>query len=182
MKKLILSALIMVLVSSFAMAQDSNRQRGQRNGQRQRIDPTEMITRQADRLVKQMKLEKDKEDLFKTLYLAYQTERRNAVDPKNENKDQEEIDYKKLTDEQATKLINERLDGQEKQAKLDKEYLEQFLQFLTPVQAAQVFVPQVQAANREQTEGQRMGGPRGGFGGGFGGFGGFGGGFPGGGF
>lgn len=168
MKKFILAALAMVLVSVAAVAQNGN------GGQRQRIDPTELYNRQAERLAKQMKLEDDKANVFKVLYLDYQTARQNALHPKGENAEEERPDFKKMTDAQATELIQKQLAGQEAQVAVDKEYLPKFLEILTPVQTAQIYLQRGGMRN-----GQGMQGGQGGFGGGprGGGNGGFGGGF-----
>lgn len=143
-------------------------------GRRRRMDTTEMYNRQAERLVKQMKLDDEKKDLFTVLYLDYMAARQNAANPKGEEDGDERVDLKKLTDEKAKELVEKQFARTEAQLKVDKEYYPKFLEFLTPVQVAQVFV---QRLSRGNAEGQR---PGGGFGGGRGGFGG--GGFGGGGF
>ncbi len=172
MKRFMLSALTLVLVSVAAMAQNGN------GGQRMRFDPTEMYNRQAERLVKQMKLDDDKAEVFKVLYLDYQTERRNAANPKGENAEDERVDMKKLTDEQAAELIQKQFASQEAQLKVDKDYLPKFLEILTPVQAAQVYIQRGGQRGGMGQNGGFQGRPGGGFGGGFpnGGPGGFGGG------
>ncbi|MBR1521795.1 MAG: hypothetical protein IJ635_11240 [Bacteroidaceae bacterium] len=174
MKKFILAALAMVLVSVAAVAQNGN------GGQRQRIDPTELYNRQAERLAKQMKLEDDKANVFKVLYLDYQTARQNALHPKGENAEEERPDFKKMTDAQATELIQKQLAGQEAQVAVDKEYLPKFLEILTPVQAAQIYLQRGGMRGGQGMQGgQGRPGGQGGFGGGprGGGNGGFGGGF-----
>lgn len=148
-------------------------------GRRQRMNTTEMYTRQAERLVKQLKIEDDKKDLFTALYLDYQNARHNVANPKGENEKEEKIDLKKMSDDAAKELVQKQFAQQEAQLAVDKEYYQKFLEMLTPVQVAQIFVTRL-GRNAEGFGG------RGGFGGGFpgGGFGGggFGGGFPGGGF
>ena len=116
MKKTLLTAILFTLIAFTAAAQNNN---GNQRQRRQRMDPTEMHTRQAERLIKEMKLDKEKEDLFKVLYLDYQTARQNALDPKGENKEEEAIDYKALTDEKAKELIEKQLATQEAQNKID---------------------------------------------------------------
>ncbi len=167
----------LALVAVSVSAQD-NQQRGNR---RQRMNTTEMYNRQAERLVKQFKLEDDKKDVFTVLYLDYQAARHNAAHPKGEEEQNQRVDVKKLTDEEAKTLVDKQFARTEAQLAIDKEYYQKFLEILTPVQAAQVFVPSLSRGNSDGNGG------RGGFGGGFpgggGGFGGggFGGGFPGGG-
>lgn len=144
-------------------------------GQRQRLDPTEMYTRMADRLVKQLKIEDDKAEVFKILYLDYQTARHNAANPKGESNN-ERVNLKSLTDEKANELIQKQFATTEAQLAVDKDYLKKFLEILTPAQAAQIFVPSLSRQgfqNGGQRQGGRPGGmgggQRGGFGGGFGG-------------
>lgn len=166
-------ALALSLIATSLSAQDNNNpQRGQR---RQKMDTTEMFNRQAERLVKQLKLEDEKKDVFTVLYLDYQAARQNATHPKGEDDSDERIDIKKLTDEQATQLIEKQFAQTEAQLTVDKEYYKKFLEILTPSQTAQIFIRQ-RAGNRagNMQGGQRPGGGRGqggqgGFGGGFGG-------------
>jgi len=169
MKRLLFTALAVIFISSAAMAQ-------QNGGRRQQMDPTEMYNRQAERLVKQMKLDDDKAEPFKVLYLDYQTARHNATHPKGgESSDEEanKVDWKKLTDEQATVLIDKQFKGQEAQLQIDKEYLPKFLEILTPAQTAQIYVRQGRGGQQGRPDGGRGGFPGGGFpGGGPGGFGG----------
>ena len=169
MKRLIVMALAVVLVSAVSFAQNNNR-----SNRRQR-NTAEMQARMAERLADQMKLDKDKQELFKVLYLYYQTARQNAVNPKGE--EEERIDLKKISDEEATQLIDKQLKGQEAQLAVDKEYLPKFLEILTPSQAAYIYVRGANVRGNNNS-----GGRQGGFGGGFPGGGFPGGGFPGGGF
>ena len=168
MKKSIVLAAVLALVSVAAMAQNPN------GGQRQRIDPTEMYNRMAERLAKQMKLDDEKAETFKVLYLDYQTARQNAENPKGEETNQTNPDFKKMTDAEATVLIEKQFAAQEAQLAVDKDYLPKFLQLLTPVQAAQIYLRRVGMQSARFQQGG-MGRPGGGFGGG-----GFGGGFGGG--
>lgn len=166
MKKAVLTVLLFTFAALVAMAQNAN-------GRRQRFDPTEVHARTAERLVKQMKLDDEKEEAFKVLYLDYQTARSNAANPKGGNEN-EEVDLKKITDEQAMELIEKRLSAQEAQLKVDREYLPKFLELITPAQAAHVFVGRTGAQGSRSVQGSMMR-PGGMMGGGMnmGGFGGF---------
>ena len=162
--KMMIAAMVLLFATTSVMnAQDNTGDR-----QRQRMNPTEMYTRMADRLVKQMKLDDDKANSFKVLYLDYQTARQNAANPKGEKAENERIDMSKLTDAQATELVQKRFQTQEAQLAVDKEYYPKFLEILTPGQAVQIYI------QRGGNRGEGMqGGNRGGFGGGRqGGFGG----------
>lgn len=173
MKKVILSSLAFLLISLAAIAQNNN------GRQRQKMDTQELYGRMADRLAKQMKLEDEKADAFKVLYIDYQTTRSNVANPKGEDEKDEKVNLNKITDEEAAALIEKQFAAQEAQLKVDKDYLPRFLEIITPAQAARIYV------RRGGMMGDAPQGPRGGgqgrFNGGFdgpgGGFGGPGGGF-----
>jgi len=83
---------------------------------------------------------------------------------------------KKITDAQATELIQKQFAAQEAQLTVDKSYLPKFLEILTPAQAAQIYIQRGgQRGGMGQQGGQGRpgggfgGGPRGGGNGGFGG-------------
>lgn len=165
---------LFIALSSVSVFAQNNQSR------RNRVNTTEMYNRQAERLVKQMKLDDEKAELFTILYLDYQAARHNAANPKGESEEQDQrIDMKKITDEEATELINKQIARAEAQVKVDKEYLPKFLEIITPVQAINVFAPMRAMGRGEGQRPQGFGGGRGGFGG-AGGFGGPGGGFGGG--
>ena len=172
MKRIIVSAFALLLITVAAVAQDNN------GRQRQRMHAQEMYGSMADRLAKQMKLEDDKADAFKVLYVDYQTTRSNAANPKGEDEKDEKVNLNKITDEEATVLINRQFAAQEAQLKVDKEYLPRFLEIITPAQAARVYVRRAggMGGNEQGMRGGQgrpggFGGPGGG--GGFGGPGGF---------
>jgi hypothetical protein len=174
MKKFLITALALVLVTVAATAQN--------NRNRQRSNPAEMYANMAENLAKQLKLKKEKAETFKLLYVDYQNARRAAQGAAGDYT-AEVPDVKKMTDEEANQLIQEQFDSQAKLLAVDKQFLPQFLEFLTPVEAAQVFVPRLSMSSMmggnmgnmmRGMGGGRMGG--GGFGGGGFGGGGFGGG------
>ncbi|MCQ2095557.1 MAG: hypothetical protein MJY59_02285 [Bacteroidaceae bacterium] len=141
---------------------------------------TEVYNKEAESLIKDMKLKKDKKDMFKVLYLDYQNARFNAVNPNGGDQEVKEavVDLKSITDENADSLIQNSFKRQERELAVAKEYYKKFLDILTPAQAAYVFLsPSADA----MTPGRMMGGMMGGFGGGMP-MGGFGGGMPMGGF
>ena len=169
-KYLILASALM-FISTSLFAQGNNRRERQNN-----MDITEVYNRQASRLVKSMKLDKSKEDVFTVLYLDYQNARHNAVNPKGGDQEgrEQQTNLENLTEEQALDLIQKNFERQERQLAVDKEYFPKFQEILTNAQCAQIFINQFRRPQTNQ---------RGGFGGGRGGGGGFGGGgFGGGGF
>jgi hypothetical protein len=82
----------------------------------------------------------------------------------------QKIDVKKMTDEEANELIQKQFAASEAQIAVDKEFLPKFLEILTPVETAQVFVRRLSMRSMMGGMGGNMmrggGMPRGGFGGG----------------
>lgn len=168
MKKFIFALMVFGCTALLAVAQNNGGQR------RQRIDQAEMNNRMAERLASQMKLDKEKTELFKLLFLDYQTARQNAANPKGEDESaNERVNLDKIDDAKATELIEKQFAVQEAQLAVDREYLPKFLEILTPAQAARIYLRRGNQQRGQQMQGGQ-GGPRG-FGGGPGG-GGFGGG------
>ncbi len=168
-----------ILASALMLVSLSVSAQGDRRERQNNMDITEIYNRQANRLVRNMKLDDSKKDAFTALYLDYQNARHNAVNPKGRDQEgrEQRTNFQELSEEQALELIQKNFERQEKQLAIDKEYLPKFQSILTNAQCAQVFINQ---GGRPAGGGQQRGG-RGGFGGGRGG-GGFGGGFGGGGF
>lgn len=161
MKKIIFALIVFSCTALMAVAQNNDGRR------RQRIDQTEINNRQAERLASQMKLDKEKTELFKLLYLDYQTARQNAANPKDEDESaNERLNLDKIDDAKATELIEKQFAAQEAQLKVDREYLPKFLELLTPAQTARIYI---RRGNPQQRGQMMQGGPRGGFGGNFGG-------------
>lgn len=168
MKKFIFALIVFGCTALVAVAQNNGGQR------RQRIDQAEMNNRMAERLASQMKLDKEKTELFKLLFLDYQTARQNAANPRGEDESaNERVNLDKIDDAKATELIEKQFAAQEAQLAVDREYLPKFLEILTPAQAARIYLRRGNQQRGQMQGGQ--GGPRG-----FGGPGGPGG--PGGGF
>ena len=167
MKKFIFALIVFGCTALVAVAQNNGGQR------RQRIDQAEMNNRMAERLASQMKLDKEKTELFKLLFLDYQTARQNAANPRGEDESaNERVNLDKIDDAKATELIEKQFAAQEAQLVVDREYLPKFLEILTPAQAARIYLRRGNQQRGQMQGGQ--GGPRG-----FGGPGGPGGGFGG---
>lgn len=162
-KSILLFVLISGLCSMNAYSQNNDfTETVERQG---RMDMAEVYNKKAESLIKSMKLDKDKRDMFKALYMDYQNARFNAVNPNGGDQEVKEniVDLKSITDENADSLIQKSFARQEKQLAVDKEYYKKFLDILTPSQAAYVFLSP--AANA-MTPGRMMGGMMGNFGGG----------------
>ena len=162
------------------------------NQQNREAMRTEMINRQADRLVKDLNLKGDEKTGFVETYKAYQREvmesqRDGRTRMGNQQGNQGD---KKLSDEEAKKAVEQYFERQERQItqmqkklEIDRRYYEEFSKTLTPQQLARIFQQnnrQNQPGNRQFQQGNRqrpegfggMGGDRGGFGGNGGGMGG----------
>lgn len=184
MKRLAFFAVLTLIVFGETMAQNNDGNTNSRRNRQNRMDMTELYNQQAERLIKEIKVKKDKKDTFTALYLDYQTARFAAMNPGGSDQEKaDKADLKALNDENADSLVEKRFSRQVKQLEVDREYYQKFKELLTPSQAAQVFM---QSGFAGMMGGMpnfgNMRGMMGGFGGGmpdFGGMGGFGGGFGG---
>lgn len=192
MMKKTMTLLVLALLGT-GMTQAQRADDGDRAQQRK-----ERIERQAQQQAKDLKLDEATTTWFTNLYVEYQTELQQVREaamkdmPKPEKakkggdaddesanpENLKEKELKKLTDEQAEKIIQANFDRTEKELKVKRDYYARFREKLTPKQLVRIFA---QPGRGGQRGGQRGGMPRGG---GFPGgpMGGPGGGFPGGGF
>ena len=102
----------------------------------------ENFQQEAKTLIKKFKLKKDKKDMFEVLYLNWQNERFNAVNPTGGDQEREEnfLDYENMTQEEANQAVSQSLTRQIRQIEVDKNYFEQFKTIVTPQQSAQIFL------------------------------------------
>ena len=146
---------------------------------------TEMVQRQTENMVKELKLEGDAKTAFVTIYTQYLTELNEvtAGDTQRRNRN-EETKPDKMTDEECYAKIKENLDRQEKQIEqsqkrleITKKYMAAMLPTLTAQQLYKVFGERQRgfggAPNFNGQRGNFGGGQRGNFGGGNFGGGGF---------
>lgn len=184
MKKIVMAMALMAFIGVSAMAQRQNMSPEELAARR-----AEAVERQANQLAKEFNLEGNAKQEFVTTYSAYQSEVTALQQTERMRNDRaENSNDKKLTDEQATKQIEDNFTRQEQQIarqvlrlKIDKKYYEKFQETLTPQQLVKIFVPQRnqrQGANTQRNGFGQQGGqnrmPRNG---GFDGEGGFGDGF-----
>lgn len=195
MKKMM--TLLVLAMAGFGMAQaqaPEGPQDGGNNADREK-QQKERIERRAEQQAKELKLDDATTTWFKNLYVEYETElqqvRREAMKDmpkpekakKNDNSDEttsvenmKDKEIKKLTDEQAAKMIEGSFDRSEKELKVKRTYYKRFCEKLSPKQLVRIFaMPQGNRRggnnNRGNQQGGFPGGPMGGPGG-----------FPGGGF
>ena len=135
---------------------------------------TENFQQEAKTLMKKLKVKKANKDMFEVLYLNWQNERFNAVNPTGGDQEREEnfLDFESMTLEDANKAVSRSLTRQVRQIEVDKKYFEQFKTLVTPQQSAQIFLQESNNfAGMISSAMSMMRGMGGGFGGG--GFGGF---------
>ncbi len=159
MKKfMIMMALLFVAGTSVNVMAQDNAGRGERMKQMQK--------ERAERLAKDMKLEKEQVEKFVALYTEYQSAlaalRTNTpAEPRSRN-------IKKMTDAQADSVVLAGFARTEKELAIKKEYYSKMKSDFTPAQLVQVFAPQRNDGQRMQRNRNFNGGGRdGGFGGGF---------------
>ena len=179
MKKyfLVMAMALMSVASGKAQDQTSDEDRARMR--------EEMVKRQTENLVKDLKLSGDEKTAFEELYAKYQNELMSQFQFQRRDRDGdgERKKLSEMTDEEITARIQEAFDRQEKQIEqqkarleIQKKYYAEFSKTLKPQQLIRIFGqqrPQGQRGDQNQRGGQ---GGRGGFQGGRGGFGGPGGG------
>lgn len=160
-------------------------QGGQMNEEDRARMREEMVKRQTEALVKDLKLSGDEKTAFEELYAKYQGELMETFQFQRRDRDSEGERKKlsEMSDEEITARIQEAFDRQEKQIEqqkarleIQKKYYAEFAKTLKPNQLIRIFGQQRQQGQRgegQRGDGQRGQGQRGGFqggrGGGFGG-------------
>lgn len=180
MKKILFAMAAALLICSTASAQRRQMTQEERDKMR-----AEMVQRQTESMVKELKLEGEAKTAFAETYTQYMNELNEAMGMGNENQRQnrnDETKPEKMSDEECYGKIKENLDQQQKQIEqstkrleITKKYMALLLPTLTAQQLYKVF------GQRRGFGGGNFGGMQGNFGGGNRG-GGFGGGNRGGGF
>ncbi|MBQ0019920.1 MAG: hypothetical protein KBT39_05290 [Bacteroidales bacterium] len=188
MKKILFAMAAALLICSTASAQRRQMTQEERDKMR-----AEMVQRQTESMVKELKLEGEAKTAFAETYTQYMNELNEAMGMGNENQRQsrnDETKPEKMTDEECYGKIKENLDQQQKQIEqstkrleITKKYMALLLPTLTAQQLYKVFGQRQRGWGGQMPNGGFGGGRgQGGFGGGRGGFGGGQGGFGGGGF
>lgn len=162
MKKIAMAVALMVLTMN-AMAQRQNMTPEEMAARR-----AEAVARQANQLAKDLNLEGDAKTQFLTTYNEYQSEVF-AVQQTERTRTERIEAGKKLTDEQATKQIEENFTRQEQQIarqvlrlQIDKKYYAKFKETLTPQQLLKIFAQrnnQRQGGNFQRNGFGQQGGP-----------------------
>ncbi|MBP3227573.1 MAG: hypothetical protein J6M53_02180 [Bacteroidaceae bacterium] len=164
--KRILILLAVVLAGFTAQAQEEGGQRGGRGG-----DPRQGVQRMAERMAKELKLDKNVKEWFVPLYVEY----RDTLMAVQRQKRVEEKELNNMDDEAVNALIEQSLQNEANALSLKREYLAKFREKLTAKQLYRVLAGQRPRGGDQQR--QRGNGEE--FQGGPGGPGGFPGGGPG---
>lgn len=161
--------MIALAVSAMCLPTNTNAQdNGDREARRQ-----EMMARQTERLMKDLKLTDEQKVEFEPIYQRYQAE---MLAVRQDAADNENVDAKSLTDEQAVAQLQKQFDREAEQIQqmqlrleIQKKYCAEMSAVLTPQQLVRVFQQQRGRGGRDWQQGNQFQGGRGPRGGGFGG-------------
>ena len=166
MKKIILTICIALIAVAGAQAQDSKKSKKEKDKDKSEMNAQDVYKQQAESWATTFELDDETKAKFIDLYMEWQNNRGNIVDKNGyEQKAGADINFKKITVEEAEKLIADDFERQKKQAETDEEYYRKFQQYLTPGRAAQMVIQQRSSAAGISAMFRGMGGGRGGFGG-----------------
>ena len=145
MKKIILTLCIALIAVAGAQAQNSKKSK--KDKEKSEMNAQEVYKQQAESWATTFELDEENKAKFIDLYMEWQNNRGNIVDKNGyEQKAGADINFKKITVEDAEKLIADDFERQKKQAETDEEYYRKFMQYLTPGRAAQMVIQQRSSA------------------------------------
>lgn len=145
MKKIILTLCIALVAVASAQAQDSKKSKKDKD--KSEMNAQDVYKQQAESWASTFELDEETKAKFIDLYMEWQNNRGNIVDKNGyEQKAGEDINFKKITVEEAEKLMADDFARQKKQAETDEEYYRKFMQYLTPGRAAQMVIQQRSSA------------------------------------
>ncbi len=139
MKRIIFALCIgLITVGAYAQKDDGDKKADKKQEKIEK-NQEERYTEQANQYVESFDLSTETGAQFISLYIEWQKARENIVDKYGfQQKAGADVNFKKLTVEEAEKMMDEDFERQKKQAETDKEYYAKFLEILTPGHAAQV--------------------------------------------
>ena len=147
MKKIILTLCIALIAVAGAQAQSSKKSKKDKNLEQAAMNAQEVYKQQAESWATTFELNEEGKEKFIELYLEWQNNRGNIVDKNGyEQKAGADINFKKITVEEAEKLIADDFARQKKQAETDEEYYRKFQQYVSPGHAAQMVIQQRSSA------------------------------------
>ena len=143
MKKIILTLCIALVAVAGAQAQNSKKSKKDKS----ETNAQDVYKQQAESWATTFELDDETKAKFIDLYMEWQNNRGNVVDKNGyEQKAGEDINFKKITVEEAEKLMADDFARQKKQAETDEEYYRKFMQYLSPGRAAQMVIQQRSSA------------------------------------
>ena len=129
----------------FTMSAQAQRNQNRNNATQVREEKTnvEVYTQRAEQYADQWELTPETGAKFINLYIEWQQNRMNIIDKYGiDQKAGADINFKKISEDDADKLVSEDFDRLTQQAEVDKQYYEKFKEIITPAHAAQVIVQQ----------------------------------------
>lgn len=147
MKKIILTLCIALVAIAGAQAQDSKKSKKDKDKDKSEMNAQDVYKQQAESWATSFELDDETKAKFIDLYMEWQNNRGNIVDKNGyEQKAGADINFKKITAEEAEKLIADDFARQKKQAETDEEYYRKFMQYVSPGRAAQMVIQQRSSA------------------------------------
>ena len=166
MKKIILTLFVALIAVAGVQAQETTKKSKKNKEQQSEMNAQEVYKQQAESWATTFELDDETKAKFIDLYMEWQNNRGNIVDKNGyEQKAGADINFKKITVEEAEKLIADDFARQKKQAETDEEYYRKFQQYLSPGRAARMVIQHRSTAAGFSSMFRGMGGGRGGFGG-----------------
>ncbi len=139
MKRIIFAVCVGLIAAGAYAQKDGDDKKADKKQEKIEQQQEERYTEQANQYVESFDLSNETGAQFINLYIEWQKARENIVDKYGyQQKAGADVNFKKLTEEEAEKMMEEEFDRQKKQAETDKEYYAKFLEILTPGHAAQV--------------------------------------------
>ncbi len=139
MKRIIFALCIGLLTAGAYAQKDGGDKKADKKQEKIEKNQEERYTEQANQYVESFDLGTETGAQFISLYLEWQKARENIVDKYGfQQKAGADVNFKKITAEEAEKMMDEEFERQKKQTEADKEYYAKFLEILTPGHAAQV--------------------------------------------
>ena len=160
MKKIIFIICLAMVGLSAQAQRNQNRQRNNAATPSREVKSTEEVyTQRAEQYVEQWDLAPETGAKFIELYLEWQNSRMNILDKYGmDQKAGADVNFKKLTEEEAEKMLAEDFERLEQQAEIDKQYYAKFKEIITPAHAAQAIVQQRNRAAGMMSMFRNMGG------------------------
>ena len=136
MKKVIVCAVMGLFALAVSAQSSKNKAQADDKDEQARL---EIYTQRAETYADQFELSPETGAKFIDLFIEWQTNRLNIMDKYGvAQKAGADVNFKKISAEEAQKMLDEDFERLAKQAEIDKEYYNKFKELITPGHAAQV--------------------------------------------